>query len=60
MTAKASNQALKQFSSCASLVVTNLPLIRTKEPAQDFFDYVDAMNMLFVQGSGIEVITTYV
>jgi potassium/chloride transporter 4/5/6 len=63
--AKAFNQALKQFSSRASLVVTNLPLVRPKGAADDFFDYVDAMsdgvkNMLFVRGSGIEVITTYV
>lgn len=64
-TAKAFNQALKQFSNRASLVVTNLPLIRPGEAAEDFFDYVDAMSegvnhVLFVRGSGIEVITTYV
>eukprot|EP00545_Synedropsis_sp_CCMP1620_P004676 CAMPEP_0119018298 /NCGR_PEP_ID=MMETSP1176-20130426/18998_1 /TAXON_ID=265551 /ORGANISM="Synedropsis recta cf, Strain CCMP1620" /LENGTH=848 /DNA_ID=CAMNT_0006972259 /DNA_START=261 /DNA_END=2807 /DNA_ORIENTATION=- len=64
-TARAFNHALKQFSSRASLVVTNLPLVRSEEPADEFFDYVDAMsdgvkNMLFVRGSGIEVITTYV
>jgi potassium/chloride transporter 4/5/6 len=64
-TARAFNHALKQFSGRASLIVTNLPLVRSEEPADEFFDYVDAMsdgvkNMLFVRGSGIEVITTYV
>lgn len=64
-TAKAFNRALKQFSGRASLVVTNLPVIRSEEPTGDFFDYIDAMsdgvnNMVFIRGSGIEVITTYV
>jgi potassium/chloride transporter 4/5/6 len=64
-TARAFNHALKQFSNRASLIVTNLPLVRSEEPADEFFDYVDTMsdgvkNMLFVRGSGIEVITTYV
>jgi len=64
-TAKNFNNAIKQFSTRASLVVTNLPLIRSEESPADFFDYVDTIsdgvkNMLLVRGSGIEVITTYV
>mmetsp|Transcript_28855 Transcript_28855/g.67012 ORF Transcript_28855/g.67012 Transcript_28855/m.67012 type:complete len:315 (-) Transcript_28855:120-1064(-) len=63
-TAKAFNRALKQHSSRATLVVTNLPLIRPDDPPSEFFEYLDAMsdsvcNMLFVRGSGVEVITTY-
>lgn len=64
-TAKNFNNAIKQFSTRASLVVTNLPLIRSEESPAEFFDYVDTIsdgvkNMLLVRGSGIEVITTYV
>jgi len=64
-TANAFNNAIKQFSKRATLVVTNLPLARAEEPPSEFFDYVDAIsdgvkNMLLVRGSGIEVITTYV
>lgn len=63
-TARSFNEALKQYSSRASLVVTNMPLIRAHEPAAEFFDYVDTMcasidNMMLVRGSGIEVVTTY-
>jgi len=63
-TAQAFNQALKTHSSRATLVVTNLPLIRSEHPPDDFFDYIDTMSdgikhMVFVRGSGVEVITTY-
>lgn len=65
-TARAFNVALKHYSSRASLVVTNLPLIRHGEQsAREYFEYLDTMsegasNILFVRGSGVEVITTYV
>jgi solute carrier family 12 (potassium/chloride transporter), member 4/6 len=64
-TARAFNQALRQYSSRASLVVTNMPLIRPNSPPAEFFEYVDAMcssidNMMLVRGSGVEVVTTYV
>ena len=64
-TARSFNQALKHYSSRASLVVTNMPLIRHEGPPEEFFEYVDAMcssidNMMLVRGSGVEVVTTYV
>ena len=64
-TAQSFNQALKHYSLGASLVVTNMPLIRTDKGADDFFNYVDTMcdripNVVLVRGSGVEVITTYV
>ena len=65
-TARAFNQALRHYSSRATLILTNLPLFRQGEQSpKDYFEYLDAMsesanNMLFVRGSGVEVITTYV
>jgi len=64
-TAQSFNQALRHYSLGASLVVTNMPLIRPDKPADDFFNYVDTMcelipNVVLVRGSGVEVITTYV
>lgn len=63
-TAQAFNRVLREHSSGASLVVTNMPLIRPGRPASDFFDYVDTClegldNVLLIRGSGAEVITTY-
>jgi solute carrier family 12 (potassium/chloride transporter), member 4/6 len=62
--ASAFNKVLRQNSNIGSLIVTNLPLMRLNDPVDTFFDFVDAMtdgfqDVLFIRGSGIEVITTY-
>lgn len=57
------NRQLKQYSSDAQLIVTNLPLKRADDPSE-FLGYVEAMaegvdNVLLVRGSGKEVVTAY-
>ena len=63
-TAVAFNTQLLQHSSNASLVVTNLPLMRSLDHESDFCGYIEVMtegidSVLMVRGSGAEVVTTY-
>lgn len=58
------NKTFLQHSRMANLVVTNMPFIRPGQPASYFLNYVEAMsgglgNVVFVRGTGAEVITTY-
>ena len=63
-TAIAFNALVKKHSSAASLVVTNLPLMRSVDYASDFVGYVETMlegvgAVLMIRGAGKEVVTTY-
>jgi len=57
------NQLIRQRSQSASLVVTHLPLPHKVPRANDFMEYVDTLfegvdNMLLIQGTGVEYLTT--
>jgi len=61
--AEAFNTLIRQRSSSASLVVTHLPLPHKVSKAKEFMEYVDTMfkdidNMLLIQGTGVEYLTT--
>ena len=63
-TASMLNEAIKRHSSNSNLVVTNLPLIRNDQSAEDYFNFVGTVckgidNVMLVRGSGAEVITVY-
>ena len=58
------NAAIRTHSSDANLVVTNLPFIHKDEEPVGYFGFVSRVcdcveNVMFVRGSGAEVITTY-
>jgi len=58
------NRMVKIYSSNASLVVTNLPMFDDSMDSMDFLACTEVMcegiqNVLFVRGTGEEVITTY-
>ena len=62
--ANALNKLLLMHSSSSNLIVTNMPFITPHDPPKKFFTFVDTVcqglgNILFVRGSGKEVITTY-
>eukprot|EP00578_Thalassiosira_sp_NH16_P018592 CAMPEP_0181099512 /NCGR_PEP_ID=MMETSP1071-20121207/12699_1 /TAXON_ID=35127 /ORGANISM="Thalassiosira sp., Strain NH16" /LENGTH=1053 /DNA_ID=CAMNT_0023182179 /DNA_START=19 /DNA_END=3180 /DNA_ORIENTATION=+ len=55
---------IRRYSSDANLVVTNLPFIHKKQCAQAYFQFIERVcegldNVMFVRGSGAEVITAY-
>lgn len=61
--AKKFNDLIRQKSSSASLVVTHLPLPHKVSKAKEFMEYTDTLfkdidNMLLIQGTGVEYITT--
>ena len=61
--AEALNGRMREHSSSASLIVTNLPYM-THVPPQFFVDYVDTMtdgldSVMLIRGSGMEVVTKY-
>lgn len=61
--AQAFNNLIRQRSSSASLVVTHLPLPHKVPKANEFMEYADTMfkgvdNMLLIQGTGVEYLTT--
>jgi len=63
-TAMEMNRIMLEQSRVASLVLTNMPLIRPDQPASYFLNYVEVMcgglgNIILVRGTGAEVITTY-
>lgn len=58
------NKLLLMHSSSSNLIVTNMPFVTPHDPPKKFFTFVDTVcqglnNILFVRGSGKEVITTY-
>ena len=58
------NDAIRSHSGNSNLVVTNLPLIRSDNNAETYFEFVDTVckdldNVMLVRGSGAEVITAY-
>lgn len=62
-TAKKFNNIIRRNSSLASLVVTHLPIPHKVSKSNDFMEYVDTMfkdvdNMLLIQGTGVEYLTT--
>ena len=62
--ADALNAAIRTHSSDANLVVTNLPFIHEDEEPVGYFRFVRRVcdcveNVMFVRGSGAEVITAY-
>ena len=62
--AVALNKLLLMHSLSSNLIVTNMPFVTPEDPTNNFFNFVDTMsqginNILFVRGSGKEVITTY-
>ena len=62
--AKRFNTELRRYSSKARLVVLNLPLMKAFRKHDDYFDYADHLsegikNVLFIRGSGDEVISTF-
>lgn len=57
------NSLIRQESPYASMVVTHLPLPHKASTSNDFMQYVDALvdnvdNMLLIQGTGVEYLTT--
>ena len=61
--AKMFNSLIRQNSSSASLVVTHLPLPHKVSQASEFMEYTDTLfedidNMLLIQGTGVEYLTT--
>lgn len=62
-TAQELNSIIRQNSPMASLVVTHLPLPHKVSKSNEFMEYVDTMfkdvdNMLLIQGTGVEYLTT--
>ena len=62
-TAKKFNNLIRRNSPSASLVVTHLPIPQKVTKASEFMEYVDTMfkdvdNMLLIQGTGVEYLTT--
>eukprot|EP00571_Detonula_confervacea_P014526 CAMPEP_0172308272 /NCGR_PEP_ID=MMETSP1058-20130122/8924_1 /TAXON_ID=83371 /ORGANISM="Detonula confervacea, Strain CCMP 353" /LENGTH=1273 /DNA_ID=CAMNT_0013020651 /DNA_START=35 /DNA_END=3856 /DNA_ORIENTATION=- len=62
-TAQKFNNIIRQNSPSASLVVTHLPLPHKVSKSNEFMEYVDTMfkdvdNMLLIQGTGVEYLTT--
>mmetsp|Transcript_34275 Transcript_34275/g.79195 ORF Transcript_34275/g.79195 Transcript_34275/m.79195 type:complete len:754 (+) Transcript_34275:856-3117(+) len=58
------NRMVRIYSSEASLILTNLPVFENSADSLDFFACTEVMcngikNVLFVRGTGEEVITTY-
>ena len=58
------NTELKRLSSASNLVILNLPLTKAFEGSSNYFSYLDNVgdglnNILFVRGSGEEIITTF-
>jgi potassium/chloride transporter 4/5/6 len=61
--AKKFNRLIQKESPYASLVVTHLPLPHKADSPNNFMEYVDALvdnidNMLLIQGTGVEYLTT--
>jgi hypothetical protein len=61
--AKKFNSLIRRESPYASMVVTHLPLPHKASTSNDFMEYVDALvcdvdNMLLIQGTGVEYLTT--
>lgn len=61
--AKKFNALIRKESPYASMVVTHLPLPHKASSSNDFMEYVDALvnsidNMLLIQGTGVEYLTT--
>eukprot|EP00804_Cyclotella_cryptica_P025102 CCRYP_012971-RA/>CCRYP_012971-RA protein AED:0.03 eAED:0.02 QI:237/0.66/0.75/1/1/1/4/104/1158 len=61
--AKKFNKIIRQESPYASMVVTHLPLPHKAVSSNKFMEYVDALvenidNMLLIQGTGVEYLTT--
>jgi len=62
-TAQKFNSLIRRNSAAASLVVTHLPIPHKVTKANDFMEYLDTMfkdvdNMLLIQGTGVEYLTT--
>ncbi|KAL7539584.1 hypothetical protein ACHAXR_009410 [Thalassiosira sp. AJA248-18] len=62
-TAQEFNNLIRRNSPSASLVVTHLPIPHKASKANTFMEYVDIMfkdvdNMLLIQGTGVEYLTT--
>lgn len=62
-TAMKFNNIIRRNSSSASLVVTHLPIPHKVSKSNKFMEYVDTMfkdvdNMLLIQGTGVEYLTT--
>ena len=62
-TAQKLNNLIRMNSPSASLVVSHLPLPHKVQDATEFMEYIDAMfkdvdNMLLIQGTGVEYLTT--
>ena len=62
-TAQEFNKLIRRNSPSASLVVTHLPIPHKVSKASEFMEYVDTMfkdvdNMLLIQGTGVEYLTT--
>ena len=62
-TAQKFNNIIRRNSALASLVVTHLPLPHKASKSSQFMEYVDTMfrdvdNMLLIQGTGVEYLTT--
>ena len=57
------NSLIRRESPYASMVVTHLPLPHKASTSSDFMEYMDTLvkdvdNMLFIQGTGVEYLTT--